>query len=81
MPKKFDPVNLLKVTMEFECDDGSICTKVLDGPAAHEWNLCIGAVCTLSHVHGMNPDWSKFKWDETFTKPKSSRGRRVKKRK
>ena len=55
---------LIRVTFEYETDDGNRIVSTLDGEQVAEWERQIQHVCLLAHIHDSNPDWGKFNWAE-----------------
>lgn len=75
MPKRG---TLQKVIMEFVLNDGTVVRRTLKGEAAQEWDKALDGLAILAHSHRMNPDWSKFTWEEKVSSSSRPRGRRIK---
>ena len=64
---------LVGVIMEFRRPDGSLLRRSLSGDEARKWDNQVFNVCSLAHIHGCNPDWTKLKWEEKVIKSKKKR--------
>jgi len=55
---------LIRVTMEYRTKNGYRKLKILEGLQVAEWDAALDSLSTAADLHGINSDWSKFKWQE-----------------
>lgn len=61
---------LQRVTMEYVRKDDTVVCRTLRGEAAQEWDRALDGLVLFADSHRVNPDWSKFKWEERISKRK-----------
>ncbi len=57
-------MQVIRVCLEYEEDDGRTLTRTLAGSDAKQWDEWVKQVCLQAFTRNRNPSWSSLNWQE-----------------
>ena len=57
-------MQIIRVCLEYQQDDGRMTTRTLAGIDAKQWDDWIKQVCLQAYTRNRNPSWSSLNWQE-----------------